>query len=135
MPKATLDGKLMFPSAYLCATEFQGKDMTLTIAGVSRDELQLKGGAKKKGIVVTFEKTEKKLVLNATNSGTIAGMHGTEARKWIGKRITLFPTTCPFGKAIVDCIRIRDRIPQAAPPAQREPGDEDLDPGAIEFPN
>lgn len=127
MAKATLDGKLLHPSQYLDAVEFHGKDVSLTIAKVERTELMVVGGAKKAGIVIHFEKTAKKLVLNKTNAGVIADLHGTAAEAWVGKRITLFPTTCKFGRDTVACIRVRDKIPEekaaapAAKPAQDFP--------------
>lgn len=110
MVKATLDGKLMFPSEFVAAVEFQGKDVTLTIANVELADLMMADRSTQKKPILRFKETPKKLVLNKTNSGAIAELHGTEARKWIGKRVTLYPTTCmAFGKK-ADCIRVRERI-------------------------
>ena len=132
MPKALLDGELMFPSEYLASVEFKGKDVTLTISDVDRADLRMKDNSTKKKPVLHFKETKKKFVLNVTNSNQIAELHGSEARKWIGKQITLYPTTCPsFGK-IEPCIRVRPTVSkgkagqaQEQPPA-REPG-EDVD--------
>jgi hypothetical protein len=108
----TLEGELMFPNLYLKAVELKGKDVTLTITQVEFSDLRMVTGATKRKAVVHFAGTEKKLVLNKTNGDTIGDLYGTEATGWIGKRITLFPSTCPVGKKTNHpCIRIRPRVP------------------------
>jgi hypothetical protein len=106
--KLTLNDELMFPSEYVSALEFKGKDVRLTITAVARTELTLRGGGKKIRPVLTFQETPKKLVLNPTNAESIAEMYGTKAESWIGKQITLYPTTTKFGREMVDCIRVRE---------------------------
>ena len=115
MAKAMLDGELMHPSEYVAAVELKGKDVAVTITKVERAELMVVGGAKKPGIIVHFKESPKKFVLNKTNAGTIADMHGTKAEEWTGKRITLFPTTCKCKGKTVECIRVRETAP---PPKQ-----------------
>src|SRR5262245_41739846 len=73
--KVLLSGQLMFPTDYLAAVEFKGKDVTLTIAAVAIEELKMKGGVKERKPVVSFEETKKKLVLNKTNADSIAEMY------------------------------------------------------------
>jgi hypothetical protein len=115
MAKAMLDGKLMYPSEYVAAVEFGGKDVALTISGVELSELRMVDNTVTKKPVLHFSETPKKLVLNKTNANQIAELHGSEARKWVGKRITLFPTTClAFGKT-TDCIRVRPTVPRNKP--------------------
>ncbi len=106
--------KLLFPKDYLGAHDLiaAGKDVTLTIAGVKMETLTLTGGRKEEKPVITFEGTEKKLVMNVTNASIIASIYKTpETDEWIGKRITLYPTTTQFGPDTVECIRIRSRVP------------------------
>lgn len=110
--KVTLNGQLLYPNDYLAAVEFKGKDVTLTVAGVKIEELRMKGGAKESKPVLTFRETKKKLVLNKTNADTVAAMYGTEAKTWIGKRIALYPTKTQCGRDTVDCIRVREQMPQ-----------------------
>lgn len=127
--KVTLDGSLMFPSDYVAAVEFKGKDWTLTINSVKVEQLVMVGGAKKTKPVISFSETKKKLVLNKTNADSIASMYGAEASKWVGKRITLYPAKALFGNQTVDAIRIREKEPPpkgkgkapAAPPEPSEP--------------
>ncbi len=113
-PKAGGHFRLMFPTDYLAAPEFLGKDVALTIAAVSIDELPLAGKQEKqKRPIIRFAETEKKLVLNKTNARTLAKLLGTQTTDWIGKRIALYPTTTKFGPDTVDCIRVRPQLPPA----------------------
>lgn len=116
------DVRSFYDKRYIYAYDLQGKDVTLTIAKVVRGELQNRQGKEKKPIVY-FEGTEKGLGLNATNRETIAAIVGSyNVKEWVGKRVTLFPTTTSFGKQTVDCIRIRPNAPQrkAPDPSQQE---------------
>ena len=119
-----LDGKLMFPTQFLASEEFLDKDVTLTIRDVKIDNLRMADGGAEDKPVLMFKKTDKKLVLNKTNATTIAKLHGSEARGWVGKTITLFPTECQaFGKT-VSCIRVRPKTPAAKPTPAPDPGEE-----------
>lgn len=130
------DVRSMYDKEFLYAYDLHGRDVTLTIERVVQGKLTGQGGKSNKKPVVYFkEGAEKKgLGLNITNARTIAAMYGGfEVEKWIGKRITLYPSQTTFGSATVDCIRIRPNIPngngRSAParqqqPAAREPGDD-----------
>ncbi len=111
-----LDGELLYPSKYIGAADCKGRDVTLTIANVQVDELMLAGGRKHSKPVLYFERTEKMLVLNKTNATTIANAHGSEARQWIGKRITLYPTTTKCKGKTVPCVRVREIEPTGNTP-------------------
>ena len=128
MAKATLEGSLLFPSEFVQAVELKGQDRSATIAKVERAELPMVGGKKKPAPVIHFEETPKKLVLNKTNAGIIADLHGTVAEDWVGKRITLYPTTCKFGGKTVDCIRVRETVPPPKTGAKPAPA-QDWPPG------
>ena len=121
MGKALLDGKLMFPSDYLAAVEFMGKDVTLTIKDVVRSDVQRRDGKTERLPILHFEKTKKKLILNKTNAASIADQLGAEARAWVGHKITLYPTTCPVGGEIKDCIRVRPGAARNKPTAKSPP--------------
>lgn len=130
-----MDVRSLFDKAYLYAYDLQGKDVTVTISKVTGGTLTGKGGKSNKKPVVFFQGKEKGLALNITNARTIAAMYGNSFRSedWIGKRITLYPTTTTFGPDTVECIRIRPTIPRAgkdtalpdAPPPERVPGSDD----------
>lgn len=113
--KVTLNNTLLFPSDYLSAVEFLGRDVTLTVARVFIDELKMRGGKSEQKPVLTFKETKKKLVLNKTNADSIAVMYGSEAGAWVGKRVTFYPTKTQCGRDTVDCIRVRETVPSAKP--------------------
>lgn len=83
----------LFPGRFIKSGEFQGKDVTLTIAKVRIEELEGDGGKKVKGIV-SFRETKKEWVLNRTNGECLKAMWGKETDNWLGKRVTLWPA--PF---------------------------------------
>jgi hypothetical protein len=118
----TLDNELLYPSNYIGAADCKGKDVSLTIENVQIDELMLVGGKKQKKPVLYFEKTVKMLVLNKTNATVISEQHGTEAKGWIGKRITIYPTTTRCKGKTVPCVRVRPGTGTAA--ADGIPADE-----------
>lgn len=92
-----LDYDALFPGRFLKAGEFNGKDVTLTIASIELEELpQEQGGTKVRGIL-GFQKTKKKLVLNRTNGEAIKALFGRDTGEWIGKRVTFYPAAFSFG--------------------------------------
>lgn len=111
--KVTLGGELMFPSDYLAAVEFKGKEYWLTISAITREALPMKGEGETRKTVMRFKETKKKLIINATNADVIAQLYGTKAEDWIGKRIALYPTQCMAFGEMVDCLRIREKAPPA----------------------
>lgn len=131
------DVRTMFDKAYLYAFDLQGRDVTVTIEKVTGGTLTGTGGQKAKKPVLFFKGAKKGLALNITNAKTIAAMYGGsfKSEDWIGKRITLYPTTTQFGGQTVECIRVRPQAPGAkvkdAPPAEppvqeeRIPGSDD----------
>lgn len=130
--KVTLDGELMFPNDYMAAVEFKGRDVTLTIAAVSKESLQMTDGGKKAKMVLRFKETMKKLVCNKTNADSIAQMYQTKAEAWVGKRITLYPTKCLAFGDMVECVRIREAAPAANGSAPKAPPAPDAPPESSE---
>lgn len=132
-----MDVRSMFDKEFLYHYDLQGRDVTVTIRKVIQGAVQGTDGKKAKKPVVYFEKTEKGLALNITNVRTIGGIYGFKAEEWIGKRITLYPTTTQMAGKTVECIRVRptppksnvkDAPPADAPPPEREVGADDDDP-------
>jgi hypothetical protein len=93
-----------FPSKYLSAGDLQDKPHTLTMANV---EMEIIGGEDKKKPVLYFEKTQKGLVLNKTNSKQITALYGDDTDEWQGKPIVLFPAMVDFKGDTVEAIRVR----------------------------
>ncbi len=107
------DVRKLYDKAYIYSYDLEGRDVTVTIEKVAGGTLVGTGGTKNKKPVVFFKGTEKGLALNITNARVIAGMYGGfESDKWLGKKITLYPTTTTFGSQTVECIRIRNVVPK-----------------------
>ena len=110
--------RLLHPSRYLCAADLRGKDATVVIEKVFADDLPLEGKSEtKRGVILRFKGKQKALVANKTNLKTIAELHGPYTSDWLGKAITLFPTTTRFGRSTVECIRVRPKVKNGAAPA------------------
>jgi hypothetical protein len=137
------DVRKMFDKEYIYAYDLEGRDVTVEIVRVKAGTLTGTGGKSNKKPVLYFKGTEKGLGLNITNARTIAGLYGGfESEKWIGKRITLYPTTTTFGSQTVECIRIRNVVPKAKgeairsdvpPPTDSGPAHPSTEPGTDQF--
>lgn len=103
--------KSMTDRDYIFAFDLNGKDVTVTIAKVEAGQIASNGGRKAKKPIVYFEGTEKGFPLNSTNARTIASLYTPYTEKWLGQKITLFPTTTQMGGETVECIRVRPTIP------------------------
>lgn len=117
-----MDVRLLYPSLYLAAPEFKGKDVVLTIRQLAVESLKTERGEEKRPVLY-FKETqakapspakEKRLVLNKTNAMAIAEVWGRETDAWVGKRITLYPTRVSAFGSEVDAIRVRATKPIAA---------------------
>jgi hypothetical protein len=124
----------MFDSDYLYAFHLQGREVTVEIERVKGGEVTGSGGKKTRKPVCYFKGKAKPLALNKTNCKAIAGMYGTDTAKWVGRCVTIYPTTTSFGNETVDCIRVKPGVPQGKadsqpladvePPADRQMGED-----------
>lgn len=96
-----VDWDELYPGRFIKAADLKGKNVTLTIASVDLEELEGDKGKQIKGIVA-FEKTEKMLALNKTNGICLKEMFGKKLAAWVGKRVTLMPSSWNGD----DCIRV-----------------------------
>lgn len=126
----------MYPSRYLKAADFEDGDRVLTIKGVDSERIGQGADAETKWILY-FEEEDKGLVLNKTNSGTIAKLYGDDTDDWEGKKVTLFATEVQFKQEMVEAIRIRSKPPKAkgkpAPAAVAPADDEEEDGPDVPF--
>jgi hypothetical protein len=100
----------LFPTQNLSAGDLNGKEVTVTIESVSVEKI----GDDVRGIL-SFRGAQKRLVLNKTNAYAIGEHYGEgEANDWVGKQITLYPTTTMYQGKRVACIRVRVTPPAAA---------------------
>lgn len=102
--------KLMNPD-YIGAYALQpGEEIVVTIQRVQCEKVTGTGG-KKEECSVAHLVGQKPLILNATNSKTIASLYGPYIEDWAGKQIRLYASTTPLGGQIVECLRIRPIVP------------------------
>lgn len=108
------DFRTMFDRDYIYAYDLQGKDVPVTISVVKGMKLKGNDQKEQKKPVLWFveAKDGRGLALCKTNAKIIAALYGNNTDQWIGKRITLYPTTTDaFGKT-VECIRVRPQAPR-----------------------
>lgn len=131
------DYRAYFDSSCFRVWHLSGKDRTFRIERVTRLTSELASGGKReikkqpklelsdsKGQAVPLP-----LLLNKTNAKTIAQMYGNNPSAWVGKLVTLFPSTTSVGGSEVDCIRVRPKVPggkrkETTDETSREPGDD-----------
>jgi hypothetical protein len=101
----------MYPSDWLKASDCQDGDMTLTITNITKERIGNGRDAQDKWALY-FEEVEKGMILNKTNTMTIAKLYGDDTDDWIGKKVTLYATEVQFQKEMVDAIRIRSKPPR-----------------------
>lgn len=96
------------------------EEITVTIKEIKKERVTATGGSSEDCIVAHFAEENvdgvviKPMVLNKTNCKTIEKIYSSgDIESWIGKQITVFPTTTRFARDIVPCLRIRDTIPVA----------------------
>lgn len=92
-----------------------GDDMTVTITQVRKEEVTMMGG-KKEDHTIVYLANQKPLILNVTNSKSIAKLYGAYIEDWEGKDITLYASTTKMGGEIVECLRIRPQVPKRQKP-------------------
>lgn len=82
-------------SKFLSSEDFFGLgNVSLIISGVyEHTDETMQDGAKKNFFAVAFEKTTKKLILNATNRRTLAFAFGAITSDWIGKSVEIHVQT------------------------------------------
>src|SRR3990172_5005194 len=114
--------KLMFPSKYIDAATLEGHDVVVEIESVRMETLEGEKGEKDTKPVVRLKGKKKLWVLNKTNAKIIARLYSNDVDGWIGKRITLYPTTCDaFGQHDIECVRVRKAAPKPMGPASAAP--------------
>jgi hypothetical protein len=99
--------RLMYPSEYLNAADLLGKEFKVVIARVEMEEVPGVDGQKKSKPVVHFAKGHKRFPLPKTCAKVMAGKFGPNTEDWIGKTITVYPTTCQAFGQTVECVRVR----------------------------
>lgn len=108
---------LVHPTKYVKAADLRGKDVTIIIDGIFWEDLVMAGGVRDRKPSIRMLNTNNKplgktwivgkLVMREIASATGEKM----VEKWIGKRVTMYPTTCKGkGGEVMECIRVRCRV-------------------------
>lgn len=108
------DIRQLYEKDFLGQWDCTDQDMILTIKGVSQEDVvQPRTNQKKKKVCLTFEETDKKMVLNATNRDIIAKLVKTwDYTKWPGVQIQLYKDPkVRFGTEEVGGLRVRKFLP------------------------
>lgn len=100
------------PSPHIEALDIGEKIGEERVFTITRVEVKEVGSEKVKKGVVFFTETDRGLVLNKTNSRTIAALYGSETDKWKNKRLTVYRSETSFQNKIVPCVRVRDSKPE-----------------------
>lgn len=86
-----------------------GEDLTVRILSVGRAIVKGTDGKEEECTVATLH-NEKPLILNRTNSKSIAKLYGPYIEDWAGKDITLWATKTKVAKEVVECLRVRPTV-------------------------
>ena len=86
-----------------------GCDLTVRITSVGREIVKGTEGKEEECTVAKLD-GEKPLILNRTNSKSIAKLYGPYIEDWAGKEITLFATKTKVAKEVVECLRVRPAV-------------------------
>ena len=89
----------MGSSDFLKSEDLKGKTVFVKIKGVHTREFDNNGKPQDK-LVLELHDKDKMVVLNVTNTRTIAGAFGTETDNWVGKKVMLGVRETPLGPGI-----------------------------------
>jgi len=87
----------------------EGKDLTVTIRSVQREQVTGEGGKKEECTVAHID-NNKPMILNVTNQKSIAKMYGPYIEDWAGQQITLCVSQTKLKGEVVECLRIRQSV-------------------------
>ena len=100
------------------------KPVYVTISGAKTHDFD--DGTK---LIVSFKDSDKDLVLNKTNSMTIAEMYGDDTDDWMGKPLCLYKARVNYQGRMVSGVRVKcdpKAAASAAPAPSRDEPEDDL---------
>lgn len=106
-------GQMKTKSNWLASEDFLGlSDIVLTIAAIKRHtDVAMDAGRKEPELfAVHFEKSDKGLILNATNRKVLSSAFGAKTKDWVGKKVCIYVQSGvrkPGGKAGETCNGLR----------------------------
>lgn len=118
MPKVFTDWRQMIEKTHLAASDLvddAGNPKEFTVEISWADSKLLKTREKPDGemkCVLGLKGAKKAFVSNSTNCRTIEKIYGTKnPNKWIGKKITIYPTDVRVGRETLRGIRVKNKLP------------------------
>ncbi len=105
--RATLGGKPINPSNFIEYDDLKGKDVTLIISAVTKEEVFTPQGKKDLKAILSFEKATKRLVVNRGRERSLVRMYGRECEGWVGKPATLYAGTTKVRGVEQNSVQIR----------------------------
>ena len=100
-----------------------GKDMVLTIRQVRKELITGADGKKEECIVCYWQEEQKPMILNVTNCKMIAKLLKTPyIEQWPGRMIQVGADLTKMGGEIVECLRVRNKLPEDVTVACEECG-------------
>ncbi|NDV68560.1 hypothetical protein [Dysgonomonas sp. 25] len=97
---------------YIGAYSLDGQDLTVEITKVEVRRVKGEGG-KEEDCTVAELRGQKPFIINRTNAKTITKIYGSPyIEDWVGKKITLYPTTTKVAGEVVECLRVRPVMPK-----------------------
>lgn len=97
-------------------------DTDVLITDITTKEITGIKGTTRETVLIL--KGMKPMIVNVTNQLTIQQLYGAYIEDWIGKTVTLFPTTTKVRGEKMDCIRIRKRKPTQKQEKKKSPIDD-----------
>lgn len=90
-----------------------GKDMILTIKGVTLEKITGADGKKEECTVIRFVEPVKPMICNNTNAKTIEKIYKTPfIEEWAGRKIQIYTAEVKAFGDVVDALRIRAYVPK-----------------------
>ena len=118
---------------FLASWDLQGKDQTVRVVRLQTANMSATNQIKEGGVAGALyfagpsgKEHKKPVKMNVTNTNVVTklyGVSGKAGKNWVGKLITLYPTTTRMAGETVDCIRIRPIAPAAASALSHVPED------------
>lgn len=97
--------------AYALMDGTEGKELTVTIANIKREMITGADG-KKEECTVCYLKSQKPMILNATNQKTMTKLFGSPyIEDWAGKSMTLYVARIKAFGETVDALRVKSTLP------------------------
>ncbi len=92
----------LYPDRWIKPEHLQGHEVVVKIIGARVEEFHQRDNTLKAGVVLSFERAQRKLILNKTQASSLVLILGSAAfADWVGRTICLAPSTAQNGKPTI----------------------------------